>query len=56
MIKFVLKFDGETFKILTSTAIHGAEKLAWIIRIPLESLQHIFKMYTWSVSGNWASI
>jgi hypothetical protein len=56
IIKFVLNFSAEKFKILTSTLIHGTEKLAWSTRILLESLQHILKMYTWSLSESQASI
>ena len=35
---------------------HGGGKLAWTIRILLESLQHVLKMYTWSLSENQASV
>jgi len=42
IIKFVLNLDGE--------------KLAWMIRFFLESLQHNLKMYTWSVSENQSSV
>jgi hypothetical protein len=36
--------------------IHAGEKLAWTIRILLECLQHVLKMYVWSLSENQASI
>ena len=41
---------------MTSAVTHGAEKLAWTIRILLECLQHILKMYAWSLSENQASV
>jgi len=41
---------------LSSAVIHSGEKLAWTIRILLECLQHILKMYAWSLSENQASI
>jgi hypothetical protein len=41
---------------LTLTLIHGGEKLGWTIGLLLESLQHILKMYTWSMSENQVSI
>ena len=46
----------KSMEFLISTLIHGAEKLAWTIRILLECLQHILKMYTWSLSENRASL
>src|SRR5258705_484005 len=52
IIKLTLNFDVENFKILTSTLIHGAETFAWSTRILLESLQHVLKIYTWSLSEN----
>jgi hypothetical protein len=56
IINFVLNLEVKGFKSLTSTLIHGGEKLAWTIRLLLESLQHVLKMYTWSISENQASI
>ena len=56
IINFVLNLGVKSFKILTSTLMHGGEKLAWTIRILLESLQHVLKMYTWSLSENLASV
>jgi hypothetical protein len=32
------------------------EKLGFTIRIAMESLQHVLKMYTWSLSENQASV
>ena len=43
-------------KISTWTMTHGAEKLAWTIRIVLECLQHILKRYAWSLSENQVSV
>src|ERR1700691_6070802 len=56
IINFVFNLGVKSFKILTSTLMHGGEKLAWTIRILLESLQHVLKMYTWSLSENLASV
>ena len=56
IIKFVLNLGAKSFKILASTLIHGGENFAWTIRILLESLQHVLKMFTWSLSENQASI
>ena len=56
IMDFVLKLEVKSFKFLTSTLIHGGEKLGWTIRLLLESLQHVLKMYTWSMSENQASI
>ena len=53
---FVLNLGVKSFNILTSTLIHGGKKLCWTMRILLESLQHVLKMYTWSLSENQASI
>jgi hypothetical protein len=55
-INFVLNLGVESFNILTSILMHGGEKLCWTMRILLESLQHVLKMYTWSLSENQASI
>ena len=56
IINFVLNFEVKSFKFLTSTLIHGGEKLGWTIRLLLESLQHVLKIYTWSMSENQASV
>ena len=56
IIDFVLNLGVKSFKILTSTLINGGEKLGWTIRILLESLQHVLKMYTWSLSENQTSV
>jgi len=52
IINFVLNLEVN----LTLTLIHGGEKLGWTIRLLLESLQHILKMYTWSMFENQSSI
>ena len=56
IINFVLNFEVKSCNFLTSTLIHGGEKLGWTIRLLLESLQHVLKMYTWSMSENQASV
>ena len=56
IIDFVLNLEVKSCRFLTLTLIHGGEKLGWTIRILLESLQHVLKMYTWSMSENRASI
>src|SRR5882762_3533501 len=56
MINFVQSLRLKGFKILTSTLIHGGENVGWTIRVLLESLQHVLKMYTWASSENQASI
>src|SRR6202167_6164669 len=56
IINFVFNLGVKSFKILTSTLMHGGEKLAWTIRILLESLQHGLSIYTWSLSENRASV
>ena len=55
-VNFLLNDADKTMEIFILTVIHGAEKLAWTIRFLLECLQHILKMYTWSLSENQASI
>src|ERR1700683_3602073 len=56
IINFTLNLGVKSFDLATSILIHGGEKLAWTIRILLESLQHVLKMYTWSLSENLASV
>jgi hypothetical protein len=56
VIDFVFNLGVKSVKILTSTLKNGREKLGGTIRILLESLQHVLKMYTWSMSENQASI
>jgi hypothetical protein len=54
-VNSLLNIADKSMEFFISTVIHGAEKLAWTIRILLECLQHILKMYTWSLSENQAS-
>src|SRR5258705_350577 len=56
VIDFVFNLGVESIKISTSTLKNGGEKLGGTIRILLESLQHVLKMYTWSMCENQASI
>ena len=55
-LNFMSNIGDKITKNLTSAVTHGAEKLAWTIRILLECLQHILKMYAWSLSENQASV
>ena len=52
----MLRIVVESFKNLTPTLIYGGGKLGWAIRITLECLQHILRMYTWSLSENQVSV
>src|SRR6202167_4718954 len=52
----LLNLEDKSFKFLTSTLILGGKRLVWTIRILLKSLQHVLKMYTWSLSENLASV
>src|ERR1700677_979162 len=56
IISYVLNLAGKGIKHLTSALTHGGGRLGWGIRILLECLQHVLKMYTWSLSENQASI
>jgi hypothetical protein len=53
---FLLNLGVKSFNFLTSNLSYHGEKSAWAIRILLECLQHVFKMYTWSLSENQASV
>jgi hypothetical protein len=55
-VNSLLNIAEKSMEFLISTLIHGVEKLAWTIRILLECLQHILKMYTWSLSENRTSL
>ena len=55
-VNFMLNIVVEIMKLLTSAVTHGGEKLSWTIRILLECLQHILKVYAWSLSENQASV
>jgi hypothetical protein len=52
IVNFLLNNADKIMEFLILTVIHGAEKLAWTIQILLEGLQHVLKMYTWSLSEN----
>src|ERR1700727_854102 len=56
VIDFVLNLRVKSIKILTSTLVNGVKKMGWTIRILLKSLQHVLKMYTWSLSENQTSV
>ena len=56
IINLGLNLGVKSFNLLISTLIHSGEKLGFTIRILLESLQHVLKMYTWSLSENQAVI
>src|ERR1700676_4475969 len=45
IMDFVLDIHVKTFKFCAWILPHGAEKLCFIIRISMESLQHVLKMY-----------
>src|SRR6267154_856502 len=56
-VKAVIDFVGvKSIKNLTSTLVNGVAKMGWTIRILLESLQHVLKMYAWSLSENQTSV
>ena len=56
IVNSLLNIGDKSMEFLTSTMIHGAENLAWVIHILLESFQHLLKMYTWSLSESLASV
>src|ERR1700734_1165631 len=56
VMDYLLNVAVKSFEILPSTLIHAGEKLGWSIRILLECLPHVLKMYTWSLSENQASV
>jgi hypothetical protein len=55
-VTYFLSHIVKNFQKLTSTVVCGGEKIGWSIRIILECLQHVFKMYAWSLSESQASI
>jgi hypothetical protein len=55
-VTYFLSNIVKNFQKLTSTVVCGGEKIGWSIRIILECLQHVFKMYAWSLSESQASI
>jgi hypothetical protein len=54
-VNSLLNIGDKFLKFLTSPVTHSGEKLV-TIRILLECLQHILKMYTWSLAENQASV
>ena len=56
VIDFVLNLGVKSIKILSSTLVNGVKKMGWTIRNLLESLQHVLKMYAWSLSENQTSV
>src|SRR6202050_3983 len=56
ILSYVLNLGVKGIKHLTSALTHGGGKLGWAIRILLECLQHVLKMYTWFLSWCTASI
>ena len=56
IISYVLNLGVKGIKHLTSALTHGGGKLGRAIRIMLECLQHVLKLYTWSLSENQASV
>jgi hypothetical protein len=55
-VNFMLNIVDEIINILTLAGTHGGERLAWAFRILLKCLQHILKVYAWSLSENQASV
>jgi hypothetical protein len=55
-VNSLLNIGANITNFLTLVVKHIGGKLAWTIRILLESLQHVLKMYTWSLSENQASV
>jgi hypothetical protein len=56
IMDFVLDVQVKTFRFCTCILLHGTEKLGFFIKISMESLQHVLKMYAWSLSENQASV
>src|SRR5882762_1875276 len=56
IVDFVLDVQVKGFRFWTWILLNGAEKLGFTIRIVMESLQHVLKMYTWSLSENQVSV
>jgi hypothetical protein len=56
IMDYLLNVAVKSSEFLPSILIHAGENLVWSIRILLECLQHVLKMYTWSLSENQASI
>ena len=56
ILDFVPDLQVKSFRFCTWILLHCLEKLGLVIRISMESLQHVLKMYAWSLSENQASI
>jgi hypothetical protein len=56
IMRTLLNVRAKSFNFLTSTLMHGGDKIGWAIRNLFECLQHALKMYVWSLSENQASI
>jgi hypothetical protein len=56
ILDFVLDVQVKGFKIWTWVLLQSMDKLGFIIKIVMESLQHVLKMYAWSLSENQASV
>jgi len=54
--EFYVKYWGQNYKKFDLSCDTWCRNLAWTIRILLECLQHILKMYAWSLSENQASV
>jgi hypothetical protein len=53
---FVLDVQVKTFRFCAWFLLHGIENVGYMIRNLKESLQHVLKMYAWSLSENQASV
>src|SRR6202050_4668074 len=56
IMDYLLNVAVKSSEFLPSILMHAGENLVWSIRILLECLQHVLKMYTWSLSENQASV
>jgi hypothetical protein len=56
VMDYLLNVAVKSSEFWPSILIHAGEILVWSIGILLECLQHVLKMYTWSLSENQASI
>jgi hypothetical protein len=56
ILDFVLDVQVKSFRFCICILLHCMEKFGLVIRISMESLQHVLKMYAWSLSENQAFI
>ena len=56
IVDFALDVQVNGFRFWTWILVHGTKNLGFTIRIVIESLQHVLKMYTWSKAENQASV